>query len=376
MKLITIVLIICVLGLLAIGLVVLYSVSPLDDSFRLVSRQLLACAIGLAGATWAAARLDYRQLQQYSKPMYVLALVMLILVLIPGVGTAANGARRWFRLAGFQCQPSDFAKLALIVAVANYAARNQRFMQTFKSGLVLPAGMIGPMLVLIFLEPDWGTAVLLAVVTGIMLCVGGVRLPYVIPPMVLGLVGFVVLLALNPMRSDRLYSWLNLEETKDGIGYQAWQARIALGAGGPRGVGLDKSTQKTYVPEKTTDFIYAVIAEEFGYVGSLALVTAFVTMFLCSLAIAWRAPDAFGLLLGTGLSFLIALQAFINVAVVSGAFPNKGLSLPFVSYGGTNLMIMLLCIGILISIGRASVEATEARSSSPSLEQIPLTHLA
>ncbi len=375
MKLITTILVICVLGLLAIGLVVLYSVT-LDNSFRLVSRQLLACALGVAGATWVATRLDYRQLQRYSKPMYALAMVMLILVLIPGVGTAANGARRWFRLFGFQFQPSDFAKLALIVAVASYAAQNQRFMRGFKAGLVVPACMIAPMLLLIFLEPDWGTALLLAVVTGVILCVGGVRLPYVIPPMVVGLVGFVVLLALNPMRSDRLYSWLNLEETKEGIGYQAWQARIALGAGGPRGVGLDKSTQKTYVPERTTDFIYAVIAEEFGYVGSLALVAAFVTMFLCSLAIACRAPDTFGLLLGTGLSFLIALQAFINVAVVSGAFPNKGLSLPFVSYGGTNLMIMLLCTGILISIGRASVEAAEARTSSPSLEQIPLTNLA
>lgn len=376
MKLITLVLVFCVLGLLAIGLVVLYSVSPLNNSFHLVSRQLLASAIGLAAALWVATRLDYRMLQKYSKVMYLVALVMLILVLIPGIGTSANGARRWFRLAGFQFQPSDFAKLALIVAVADYAAHNQRFMQNLKSGLLLPACMIGPMLVLIFLEPDWGTALLLAVVTGIMLVAGGVRLPYVIPPMVLGLVGFVVLLTLNPMRSDRLYSWLNLEETKDGVGYQAWQARIALGAGGPRGVGLDKSTQKTYVPEKNTDFIYAVIAEEFGYVGSLALVAAFVTMFLCSLAISWRAPDEFGLLLGTGLSFLIALQAFINIAVVSGAFPNKGLSLPFVSYGGTNLIIMLLCTGILISIGRASVEAAEARSSSPSLEQIPLTNLA
>jgi cell division protein FtsW len=171
-----------------------------------------------------------------------------------------------------------------------------------------------------------------------------------------------VLLWLNPLRSDRIYSWLHLEETRRAVGYQAWQARLALGHGGLLGVGLNASTQKDFVPEHQTDFIFAVVAEEFGYAGSVLVLSLFLTLFLSGVTIVRRVVDPFGRLLGTGITFLLGLQGAVNVAVVSGALPNKGLALPFVSYGGSNLAIMLLCAGLMVSVARYGFEAETEES--------------
>jgi len=375
-KLATTVLVICVLGLLALGLVMVYSVSPLQESTRFVARQLVAGAIGLTVAGALAVRLNYRDLKRVSTLLFVLALLMLLAVLVPGLGHRANGARRWFRLGALQFQPSDFAKLALMIALAHYGERWQRQMGTFKLGVLAPVGLVGAVTGLIFLEPDWGTALLLGAVSATVLLVAGVRWPYVLGPVALGALALGVLLYFNPERSDRVYSWLHLEETKDGTGYQVYQAQVALGKGGRTGTGLNTSTQKLFVPEHRTDFLAAIVGEEFGYAGSLAVMAAFLGVFICGLVIAWRAPDRFGLLLGTGISFLIGLQAFINIGVVSGALPNKGLALPFVSYGGTDLIAMLLCIGVLLSVARGSTEPEPAELAPLGRLETPLTRLA
>jgi len=370
MKRIPLLLAVCVLALLSLGFVMLYSVSPVQESTRFLSRQLVAGALGLAGAIlviW----IDYRRLRPVAWVLLGLALGLLVAVLV--VGVRVNGARRWFRLAGFQFQPSDFVKLALLVALAHYGACHQRLMRTFRWGILWPALMVSSLVGLVFLEPDWGTALLLGAVGVVVLLVAGVRWLYLAPPLVLGVGAVALLLALNPLRSERVYSWLHLEETRRDVGYQAWQAQVALSAGGPTGVGLNQSRLKALLPEYQTDFLFAIICEEFGFAGSLTVVALFLLFFVTGMVAAARAPDTFGRLLGTGISFLIALQALINIGVVSSALPNKGLALPFISYGGSNLMIMLVGAGVLISIARAASATSEVENAAPPVGAFPGT---
>jgi cell division protein FtsW len=184
------------------------------------------------------------------------------------------------------------------------------------------------------------------------------------------------MVASDPTRFDRVYSFLNVEETRQDTGHQVWQSWIALGRGGLAGVGFDTSTQKRFVPESHTDFIFAIVGEEFGYLGSVSVVLLFATLFCCGWYIAWNAPDPFGAFLATGVTFLIGLQALCNIAVVSGAIPNKGLSLPFISYGGSNLLMMLVCAGVLLRVARATVEPTREESAVAAFTNVPISRLA
>jgi cell division protein FtsW len=278
-----------------------------------------------------------------------------------------NGARRWFGLGPARFQPSEFAKLALIIAVAWYGEHFQRQMPTWKRGIFVPGIFIGLVLGLIFVEPDRGTTILLASVTLIMLLIAGVRWHFVAPPVMAAVVALGISLWYDPMRSKRIFSWLYLEENKSGVGYQAYQAMLALGAGGWTGLGLGNGRQKLgFVPEHHTDFILSIIGEELGLVATLLVVLGFVVIILCGVYIALNSRDTFGLLLGCGITFLIGLQAFINIGVVTSALPNKGLPLPFISYGGSNLMIMLTSVGLLFSISRPPRTAPLTAESSGS----------
>lgn len=367
MKRVATLLIVVVMALLSLGLVMLYSVSPAQDSTRFLSRQVIAGAVGLAGGA-AIVTVGYKRLRRAAWLLFGIALLLLVAVLV--VGVRINGARRWFRFGGLQFQPSDLAKLALVVVLAHYGAYCQRLMRTFRWGVLYPLLIVSPVVGLVFLEPDWGTAILLAAVSTIMLTVSGARWCYLLPPLVVGAVGLGVMLALNPVRSDRIYSWLHLEETRQGAGYQAWHARLALQRGGALGVGLNNSREKTLLPEHQTDFIFAIIAEEWGFAGSTVVVALFLILFVSGIVAAWRAPDSFGMLLGTGISFLLGLQALINLMVVSGAAPNKGLALPFISYGGSNLAMMLVCTGVLVSIALAGSPAPVVEAGENSSDRL------
>ncbi|HUC85750.1 MAG TPA: putative peptidoglycan glycosyltransferase FtsW, partial [Candidatus Acidoferrales bacterium] len=321
------------------------------------------CAFGFV-ACIAAVSMDYQVLKRAEvvSSIFLLAVLLLCLVYpfphlphLPGsIIKKINGAHRWFILkGGVRLQPSEFAKLALILALAWYGDRFQRRMRTFTWGIAAPMVIIAVMLGLIFIEPDRGTTILLAMVSGSILLMAGVQWKFILPPVVLAAAGLVVSILHDPMRLKRIFSWLDLEQTKEGAGYQAYQAMIALGSGGWTGLGLGNGRQKLgFVPEHHTDFIFSIIGEELGLVATLLVVLAFVVLAVCGLYIALHARDRFGTLLAAGITLLISLQAAINIGVVTSALPNKGLPLPFISYGGSNLMAMLTCVGLLLSIAR------------------------
>jgi cell division protein FtsW len=345
----------CVAALLALGLVMLYSSSMTQVGAHYLMLQLVWCALGFVLCV-AATALDYQWLKRAAWPLFIFALVLLVLVILPlphGITKKINGAHRWFILPGMRLQPSELAKLALIVMLAWYGERCQRQMQTWKRGVVFPGLLIVAVLGLVFIEPDRGTTILLAAVSGSMLLVAGVRWKHVLIPAAAGAAGLVISILHDPMRMRRIFSWWNLEEHKDGVGYQAYQAMIALGSGGWTGLGLGNGRQKLgFVPEHHTDFIFSIIGEELGLIATLLVVVAFVVIAICGIYIALNSRDTFGFLLALGITLLISLQAAINIGVVTSALPNKGLPLPFISYGGSNLLAMFAGVGILFSVAR------------------------
>ncbi len=349
--------VVCVLALAATGVAMLFSIAPMDDPTKFVGRQVLALILGGCGAVLIA-RLPAESLRKWSPYLLGIALALLVVVLIPGVGTKLNGARRWLRVPGLQFQPSDFAKLAAVLALAQYGAYYQRLMRSFWTGVLFPGALILLVCGLVFLEPDWGTAVLIGAVSVALLITSGARWYYFVLPLLAAGIALGVLLVNDPVRWKRVEAYLHPEKYRTGAGYQVYMSWLALGSGGVQGKGFDQSTQKPFVPEHQTDFIFAIYGEEFGFRGTLVLLSSYLLILSCGLGIAWRAPDRFGMLLATGITLLITLQALINIGVASGAIPNKGISLPFVSYGGSGLMMMLWSIGLLMNVARSAVEET------------------
>jgi len=330
----------------------LYSSSMTQFGAGLLAKQLEWLAVGGVLCVTATA-LDYQLLKKCAWPIFILGLILLAAVLAPHIGRKINGARRWFDFHGFRFQPSELGKIALITILAWYGDRCQRHMQTWSRGVILPGLLIASILGLVFVEPDRGTTILLATVGCSLLLMAGTQWKHIFMPAALGAAGLAVSILHDPMRMRRIFSWWDLEQHKDGVGYQAYQAMIALGSGGWTGLGLGNSLQKLgFVPEHQTDFIFAIIGEELGLVATLAIVLAFVVIALCGFCIAVNARETFGFLLASGATLLICLQAAINIGVVTSALPNKGLPLPFISYGGSNLLAMLTCVGLLFSVAR------------------------
>ncbi len=377
MKLAATTLVFCVAALMSLGMVMLYSSSMAQVGARYLIMQLVWGALGLV-ACGVAAAVDYRLLKKFALPMLIFSVLLLALVLvpIPDICMRINGARRWINLGVARFQPSELAKLALIMTLAWYVDAHPRCMSTFRRGLVLPGAMIGVVLGLIFVEPDRGTTILLAVVCGTMLLIAGVRWRYVVPVVLAGTCFLAYSVWHDPIRSKRVVAWLNQGENKNEVGYQAYQAMLALGSGGWSGLGLGNGRQKLgFVPEHHTDFIFSIIGEDLGVIATLLVVLAYVLIFVCGLIIATRARETFGMLLATGISFLIGLQAFINIGVVTSALPNKGLPLPFISYGGSNLLMMLIGVGLLLSVARQA-RLTQPIASETMDQERPPTQLS
>jgi cell division protein FtsW len=359
MKLAASLVIFCVGALLTLGLVMLYSAEILPDGTRHTGSYYLMMQMTWGGAglvlAVAMAAIDYRWLKKACWPLLGLTLVLLAGVLI--YGTKTNGARRWIHLPGsFNFQPSELAKLTVITVLAFYGDRYQRYMPTFWRGLVLPGLILCAVLGLIFVEPDRGTTVLLATVGGSLLILAGSRLTFIVPPVLLGAAAFAYSVWHDPVRQRRIVSWLDPESHKRAAGFQVWQSMVCIGSGGVEGLGLGNGRQKVYVPERHTDFIFSVIGEELGLIATLATIVLFAVLMFAGTSIARRARDPFGFLLASGITLLIGLQTIINVGVVTGTFPNKGLPLPFISYGGSSLLLMLTCVGVLLGVARQGRE--------------------
>jgi cell division protein FtsW len=365
MKVAVTILTLCVTSLLALGLVMLYSSSMvMVDKFthsemgaHMLQMQGVWCLLGFIACVTMAA-LDYEILKRFALPVFIGSLVLATLVFIPHIGMQFNGSRRWIRLPGATFQPSEIVKITLIIMLAWYGDYSQRKMNTLKRGVLIPGMIIAAALGLIFIEPDRGTAILLAAVSGTMLMLAGVRWLHVIPPVILAGAALAYSLMHDTMRSGRISAWLHPEAHADGAAMQAEQAKIAIGSGGLTGLGLGDGRQKLgFLPEIHSDFIFANIGEELGLVATLLVVLAFLLIAVCGLVIALRARDQFGCLLAVGVTSLISYQAIINIGVVTSLMPNKGLALPFISAGGSSLLAMLMGVGLLFNVARHATTA-------------------
>jgi cell division protein FtsW len=352
-------LLVVTLMLLTIGVVMLFSTSALQsphgDPNYFLKRQLVWIVIGGVGCA-VAAGIPYPKLRGMCVPPLVISGLLLALVLEPHLGIRAGGARRWLGVGGFRFQPSEFAKLALVIWLAHWLAKEKRRIDRFDRGFAVPMAVVGTFLLLVLREPDFGSTALLALVAFAMMFVAGVRLRYLLPTILAGVAGFATLVIHDPTRSARLMAFMDLEKYKQSSGYQVWQAILSFGSGGINGLGLGNSRQKMfYLPNAHTDFIFPIIGEELGLVGTLAVLGCFAVLIACGVAISLKASDLYGQYLGLGITLLIALQALINIGVVTAWLPTKGLPLPFISFGGSNLMMNLVAVGVLLSIFRHGV---------------------
>lgn len=340
-----------VFGLTLLGLVML---SSAEESFRGEFRkQLIWFTLALSAGVFTTL-LDLKQMRNYVWFGVAAVFVLLVLVLIPGVGLRINGARRWLDLGLMNLQVSDLARPMMVVALAHYLAKYQRELKTFWKGFAFPCVFVGATSLLIILQPDFGTSFLCALVGFTLLFLAGVRLFYLIPTILSGLVAFSVAIYLDPVRWVRITSFLDVEGNKTDSSYQLWNSILAFGAGGLSGVGLGQGRQKmSYIPEATTDFIFPVISEELGFFFSSAVVVMFIIIFSVCIWNLRKAPNLYEFLIATGAILFLTYQALINMGVVTGLLPTKGMSLPFISYGGSNLVVMFILVGLMINCFRS-----------------------
>ncbi|MFQ3669892.1 MAG: putative lipid II flippase FtsW [Verrucomicrobiia bacterium] len=366
-------LIVSVTVLVALGLVMLMSVgayTPANkgDATYFVLRQGIYLALGLVAAA-VAMRWDYHHWMRAYWIILGLAVFALALCWVPGLGLHVKGSNRWVNLGFTTFQPGEIAKLAVVVFLAAWLGRHQRRAGAFLPCFAIPLLVVGVPAALVLSTQDLGTTALLLALAVLMMFVAGTKLRYLAPVPILGLAGLLGLALFMPQRLGRLQAFLDPEAHQQGAGYQVWQSLIALGSGGLQGLGLGNSVQKFfYLPEPHNDFILAVAGEELGMVCTVAVVLFFLLIAISGGIIAWKAPDPQGALLALGLTALISLQAIINIGVVTGLLPTKGMGLPFISYGGTNLVVVLASIGILLNINRQAVSLRPGpKSNLPAL---------
>ena len=354
------VILILVVGLLVLfGLVMLFSTSGpqgekiAHNPYYFVQRQIAWLAIGLVAA-FAGARVDYHRWMKLAWPLLAIVLVLLALVYVPHVGLTVKGSHRWIRLPlGLSFQPSEIAKFAAINALAFWFGTKRRERGGFVGGIVIPGAILGSMLGLIVFETDFGATVLIGATGGLMMFVAGAPLLYLAPVGVLAGGGLAYMISQNPERVARIMAFLHPEDYAQDEAFQLMNALYAFVAGGLGGAGLGQSLQKRfYLPEAHTDFIFAIIGEELGIVASVGVVALFVVFLLCGIRISGRASDVGGRLMAFGITILVSFQAAINVAVVTGRLPTKGLPLPFISFGGTSLVVTLFMTGVLLNVAR------------------------
>ncbi len=342
--------------LTCLGVVMVFSSSSImavrahADSLYFLKRQGLFALVGFGFLT-AMIHFDYQHFRKLAVPLLIFCVLLLVLVLVPGVGKKVGGAVRWLRFGGFSFQPAEFAKLGLVIFMAHSLARKKDKVKSFRFGFLPYIILLALLLALLLAQPDLGGALTLGVVAVMMLLVAGVRLVYLLG---MGIVAmpFLYFLIMNvDYRRQRVMAFLNPWEDPSNSGFQIIQSWIAFGSGGALGKGLGESKQKLfYLPEAHTDFIFSVIGEELGFAGVVVIAAMFLLLVMRGFRAALHAPDEFGCYLAFGMSLLVGLEAFVNMAVVMGMVPTKGLALPFLSYGGTSLLTSLIAVGIVLNV--------------------------
>lgn len=346
-----------VLALLGFGLIMVFSASTVvsgelyGSQTWIFTRQLVLVMLGLL-ALMVTMKIDYHfyQRQRVVYLFLIASLVLLVLVLIAPV---SSGVQRWIQLGPVTFQPSELAKLAMILFTAFYLVSRREQFHSFQRGLLPYLAVVGSVVLLVLAEPDLGTAASIALTAGFLLFLGGLRYRYLLGLFLIAAPGLYFLVVRVPYRLNRVLAFLDPERDPYGIGYQIRQSLIAVGSGGWNGLGYAQGKQKLFfLPEPHTDFIYAVVGEEFGFLGCLAVIVLFTLLFWRGARIALRADSPFGTYLGLGIVCMIVLQAFINMSMVISLLPTKGLPLPFISVGGSSMIMTMAAVGILLNISR------------------------
>ncbi len=323
-----------------------------QDSFHYVKQQALFTVAGFI-LMYIVSKIDYKVYEKKANIILGICLLLLILVLIPGIGSVRNGSRSWFGIGPFGIQPSEAAKLAIIIFTSRYLCRSNKFLRSYKQGVFPILGVAILCFGLIMLQPDLGTGMVLMMSVIALLFIAGVNMKFFYGIAVLGCLGICVLIAIAPYRMDRITSFLDPWADPLGTGFQMIQSMYAIGPGGLLGQGFLNSRQKHfYLPEPQTDFIFSIICEEFGVVGCILVCALFAFVLYRGIKISLRTQDLFAKYLSFGMIFQMIFQAVMNLAVVIGLIPVTGVTLPFLSYGGSSLLISMVSVGILLNISR------------------------
>jgi cell division protein FtsW len=348
--------------LVLIGLVMVFSSSGVyamekyNDAYYFLKRQVVWIALG-AMIMWSARKMDYRSLEKYAYYIMGLVFLMLVAIMIPGFGKEVGGARRWLVLGGLTFQPSELAKFALILFIAKSLVKRSDQLKNFAYGYLPKLIVLGFFFLPILFQPDFGAAITICAVTFTMLMIAGLRSKFLIYS-ILAIVPILTIAIMNAeYRMRRIVAFLNPWEHESNAGFQVIQSFYAFGRGGVFGSGIGSSSQKLfYLPEAHTDFIFSVIGEELGFTGALIIIILFSMLIWRGFVIAYHAKDSFGVHVAIGLTLLIGIQAFMNMGVTVGLLPTKGLTLPFVSMGGSSLVVLMLSIGVLLNISEKPIQ--------------------
>lgn len=349
------------LTLLGIGLImiasagVVYGRVRFGDDYYFLKQQLLGLGVGLL-FLYILQKIDYHVWQRFVVPIFIVAIILLVLVFIPGFGTTVYGAARWVELGPLSFQPSEVMKFAIILYLSAWLSSKGRAKTSdFFEGLVPFLALLSVVGFLIIKQPDTGTLGLIFLISLAIFFASGASIAHILSLFAGGLFALFILIKIAPYRMQRFLVFMNPEHDPMGFGYQMTQALLAIGSGGIFGAGLGQSRQKfNYLPEPVTDSIFAVLGEELGLVGAMVVVGLFLFLAWRGVRIALRAPDEFGRLLAVGIVSWIVFQAFINIAAITGLIPLTGIPLPFISYGGTSLAVLLAAVGILLNISKHS----------------------
>ncbi len=346
--------------LILFGLIMIYSASSIwamykfSDSFKYVKQQGLFILVGVI-LVFVIRKIDYRIYYKNATKIFFSCIVLLILVLIPGIGSVRNGSRSWFGIGSFGIQPSEFAKVGLIILTSKYLSKSNKFVKDIKRGVIPILSVLFLVFGLIMLQPDFGTGMIIVVSILAMLFIAGVNMKFFIGLGLIGVIGIIILIVIAPYRMDRITSFIDPWSDPLGTGFQIIQSLYAIGPGGLLGMGFLKSRQKQfYLPEPQTDFIFSIISEEFGILGVVIISSLFILLLLFGIKIALNTKDNFAKLLSFGLIFQMLIQAVMNLMVVIGLIPVTGVTLPFLSYGGSSLLVSMVAIGIIMNISKNS----------------------